>query len=431
MTSCAVPLPHGSRSSTHSSAPDACSLLSLDLPAHACRRASTNDDVLFILALSGGGSRAAYFSTAAMFRLQQVFHEEQLDLLQHVDFISSVSGGSLAGAYYCLSRDAHAANANTPQAPLWDEPVVKALMKQDYIRQWVVRWFYPHNIVRYWFTPYTRTDIMAGVLESDLLNSGWWSRRLTLQDLNPERPRLILNATDATSNGDPTLGAYHRFTFMYEDFRHGQTPLGDVNAFPLGRAVMASAAFPGVFSYVTIPDQAGQFVHLFDAGASDNLGLGSAEYVATKNYERYTTLIVLLVDAYVAERGVAATKRDPRWPFGYIVDTNFIDTYDSLLKANRKNLLEWFRAMLRNAYETQDAAHDLSRKTPIFCHLTFEQLPTPALKQQVNAIPTSFSLSEEAAQALDHAAALLINTDNQCLQRVKQHLLVAATSPRR
>ena len=51
------------------------------------------------MALSGGGSRSANFAAACMFQL------ERFGLLQRVDYISSVSGGSLAGAYYCVSGD--------------------------------------------------------------------------------------------------------------------------------------------------------------------------------------------------------------------------------------------------------------------------------------------------------------------------------------
>jgi len=185
-----------------------------------------NKDVLFILALSGGGSRAAYFSSAAMLRLQKVFQEEKIDLLKEVDVISSVSGGSLAGAYYCISRDKEQTTGSMDGDPpqiadrrVWDEYTVKKLMKKNYTLKWAVHWFFPHNIVRYWFTPYTRTDIMAGIFEDDLFDSGWLGRNLTFRDLSPERPHLILNATDATSVEDSEEGAFKLFTFTEEDFQ--------------------------------------------------------------------------------------------------------------------------------------------------------------------------------------------------------------------
>ena len=48
-------------------------------------------DVLVILCLSGGGSRAAWFSAATMLRLEKVV--DGINLLHEVDVISSVSGG--------------------------------------------------------------------------------------------------------------------------------------------------------------------------------------------------------------------------------------------------------------------------------------------------------------------------------------------------
>ena len=62
-----------------------------------------NPDVLLALALSGGGSRAAYFSASAMLKLQHVFND--VDILKEVDVVSSVSGGSLPAAYYCICKD--------------------------------------------------------------------------------------------------------------------------------------------------------------------------------------------------------------------------------------------------------------------------------------------------------------------------------------
>ena len=62
-----------------------------------------NENVLTALALSGGGSRSAYLSAKIMLELQNMF--EDIDLLQEVDVISSVSGGSIPASYYCLSEN--------------------------------------------------------------------------------------------------------------------------------------------------------------------------------------------------------------------------------------------------------------------------------------------------------------------------------------
>src|SRR5689334_18107905 len=64
--------------------------------------ASTNpsdqhDDWFVGIAVSGGGSRAANFTAACFFAL------EDAGIMPHVRYISSVSGGSVAAAYYCVS----------------------------------------------------------------------------------------------------------------------------------------------------------------------------------------------------------------------------------------------------------------------------------------------------------------------------------------
>ncbi len=60
---------------------------------------SADTDFFIGLALSGGGSRATNFGSAVLWEL------DRLGILQHVQYISTVSGGSLAGAYYVTFRD--------------------------------------------------------------------------------------------------------------------------------------------------------------------------------------------------------------------------------------------------------------------------------------------------------------------------------------
>src|SRR5574341_2092746 len=59
------------------------------------------DDRFVALAISGGGSRAANFGAAVMLELQR------RGLLEQVDLISGVSGGTLPTVYYGLGDKAH------------------------------------------------------------------------------------------------------------------------------------------------------------------------------------------------------------------------------------------------------------------------------------------------------------------------------------
>jgi hypothetical protein len=281
-------------------------------------------DVLVLLALSGGGSRAAYFSGAVMLRMQQVFSD--LDLLQEVDVISSVSGGSLPAAYYAVSRDPairlrdqpppavrehpklrydpatrELALSGGPLTPteidaarpaftdpqdrrqferlvaqqavasnrVWDAPTVKDLMARNYVARWLTNWFWPDNIFLYWFTAYDRSDIMAQTFADNLYDIRYTGRDLKFRDINPERPYLILNATNGTERADQTDSEFGSiFTFTDEDFR--QRANSDVGSYFVARAVMASAAFPVVFNYTTLRNyffsKPNRYLHLFDGG---------------------------------------------------------------------------------------------------------------------------------------------------------------------
>ena len=51
------------------------------------------------LSLSGGGYRATAFHLGTLQKLQQ------MNILQQVDVMSTISGGSITGAFYCLQKD--------------------------------------------------------------------------------------------------------------------------------------------------------------------------------------------------------------------------------------------------------------------------------------------------------------------------------------
>jgi NTE family protein len=73
------------------------------------RTSATNtDEVFVVLAFSGGGTRAAAFSYGVMKQLALIpisYGGTKRRLLDEVDIISSVSGGSFTSAYYALYRD--------------------------------------------------------------------------------------------------------------------------------------------------------------------------------------------------------------------------------------------------------------------------------------------------------------------------------------
>lgn len=373
-------------------------------------------DTLMILAFSGGGSRAAYWSASVMLSLAQVFPDH--DLLEEVDVISAVSGGALPAAYYAISTDP---GVESKHDRIWNETIVKQLMTQDYIARWIGNWFWPGNIARYWFTAFDRTDIMAQTLADNLYDvhmSGtdlMKGRDLLIGEINPERPYLILNSTNATAENNQ-FGEL--FTFTTEDFdRIGS----DINDYSIARAVMASASFPGAFNSMTLRDYtkidgAPRYIHVFDGGNVDNLGLMSVQRILNTlyvNQVNYKKLIVILVDAYTEAGGIHETRADPRSTLDFFVDSNFIDATDSLLAANRNNKISRF-------IETFKLVKPLSQS--IFYHLKFSDVKDEELRKKLNRIKTSFNIETEDQTAIDRAIDRLLTPQNTCLIRIKKLL---------
>ena len=63
------------------------------------------DGTLVAITISGGGSRTAFFAAAVLERLSKVKWPGPNgdSLIEHVNLVSSVSGGSLAAAYFVLN----------------------------------------------------------------------------------------------------------------------------------------------------------------------------------------------------------------------------------------------------------------------------------------------------------------------------------------
>ncbi len=436
------------------------------------------NDVLVILALSGGGSRAGYFSARTMFALSKLKFEdnEDLNLLQEVDLISSVSGGSMAAAYYASSYDDNAKlSPELITRRRWTERNIDEIFEKNYIARWVGNWFWPTNIAKFWFTAFDRTDIMAQTLADNLFDTVPTGLDLTLGQLNPDRPNLVLNATVGSSGGKldteraKIFGTV--FTFTEEDFRRKLH--SKVADYDLSRAVMASATFPGAFNFMTLRNfkdssdpnahDSAPYLHLFDGGNSDNLGLLSVsrtllhEDAALLN--KYKKVVVILVDAYRRSLGAPSDEANPRGILSYVVDTNFIDSTDALLEANRAHLIQrYFSRSLALHLRANDcyrenlpdracvAKHERpdARRVEIqnqlhqklfFLHLNFDAVQNAALRKELNEIPTTFKLTDPEMIAIrngvnDLFGATKVETKvNESMQACVQALVRLVKNP--
>lgn len=197
------------------------------------------------LALSGGGFRAAAFHLGVMRKLQE------LGLLDKLDLISCVSGGSIAGGTL-------AAN--------WGDPT--ALDKlETYLRTKSIA---VASVIGGVLDPFeSRLDKLAATYDRDLYQGK------TLSSLR-SGPRIYFNSTN--------LATGNMFFFVAgggKDEEMGEHELGVVLApdFLISRAVAASSAFPPVFPPMRIdartypPAAKVEYVTLTDGGIYDNMGV--------------------------------------------------------------------------------------------------------------------------------------------------------------
>lgn len=377
---------------------------------------------LVLLALSGGGSRAAYWSGSVMLALEKVYKDDNLNLLKEVDLISSVSGGSLPAAYYAISQDTGSVD-KAPSNRDWDDATVKDLMSRSYITRWFGNWFWPSNILRYWFTSYDRSDIMASTLADNLYDTYITGFDLNVSDINPERPYLILNATNGSTDHFGEV-----FTFTTDQFKDICSDLG---SYDLSRAVMATASFPAVFNYMTLQNyregneckahtEKPRYVHVFDGGNSDNLGLASVRKAIDLNKNRYDRIVVILVDAYTTSRGVSADVPDARNFLDYAVDFNFVDSSDSLLKIVRD----------RSIKEMDETLSSFDHSKVTFYRIGFDDVKTAdaVLYYRLNKIATNFKIDDDQKKSIDRAVEMLIVEDNVCLKKIKDIVLLGQSA---
>ena len=257
------------------------------------------------LALSGGGFRASFFHIGVLAKLAE------LDVLQHVEVLSCVSGGSIVGAHYYLK--VRKLLESTPQAEIDRDAYIKLVQQlegeffsgaEKNIRTRVLGSFRA-NLKMAFLSDYSRTERVGELYEKHLFSQvepetkQFWINDLIIKPLeggasfkpkyhNWRRkikvPILVLNATTLNTGhnwqftaswmGEPPAGAdaevdaNYRLRRMYYSEAPPQYQL-----VRLGSAVGASACVPGIFDPLSFPNlYPDATVRLVDGGVHDNQG---------------------------------------------------------------------------------------------------------------------------------------------------------------
>lgn len=257
-------------------------------------------DVLVGVCLTGGGSRSAYFAACALDALgREKVPGSERTWLDEVDLISSVSGGSLAAAYYCANRR----REGWPVEHGEFFARMRADMALDFETRAILRvmlgWGFPLAL-----THYDRGDLMARVWDSNFLDD------LTFGDLPPDGPTLLVNAASYDTgqrfvftrlplddlNGARLFDDLAKERLLTRGYGPGHLPFramsmeslgSSIARCPLTTGVVASAAVPNLVGPVMLRDRARERdVHLGDGGIYDNHGLETLVGVMARKLER-------------------------------------------------------------------------------------------------------------------------------------------------
>ncbi|HTP77431.1 MAG TPA: patatin-like phospholipase family protein [Rhizomicrobium sp.] len=194
------------------------------------RDANTYDDMVVSLTFSGGGMRAAAFGYGVLeaFDETHVQSRSGQSLLDHLDFLSGVSGGSVLAAYYGLKK--REALSDFKQRFLLANAEESLQTNLSFL-----------NVARGLQGGVNDSTAFPGWLDAHLFNKATYAELLSGQ-----RPRVWINASDI----------YNRTTFVFAPVAF--TALcSDLSSYPISLAVAASAAVPIVFAPVVIKNYPG------------------------------------------------------------------------------------------------------------------------------------------------------------------------------
>ncbi len=379
-------------------------------------------DISFIISFSGGGTRAAAMAYGVLEELRDtnvVIDGKPRRLLDEVDHISSVSGGSFTAAYYGLNGDG-----------IFDT-FEDAFLRRDVEGHMTRSLFNPLH----WFGRKGRTQRAIEYYQDILFHNATFADMI-----NPDRPMIVINASD--------LAKGFRFSFIQGYF---DLLCSDLSSYPVANAVAASSAVPVVMNPVVIENFAGcdgmqwppaaaqlakddaefailyegansykdkenrKFIHYVDGGITDNMGLRA------------------MTDVMVASGGPSAllSALDRKAPNKIVfVSVNASTEQDSEMDktAKQPSMLASMNAMTDVQLHRYNAATiDMVQQklrtwaektstpdnqiTPYFINIGFEEVPQPQLKYFLNKIPTSFSLSSEQVDTLIATARELLRND--------------------
>ena len=387
-----------------------------------------SDPMVLGLHFSGGGTRAAAFAYGVLEELANTKLTENGEtrrLLDEVDYVNGVSGGSFTASYYALFGDRIF------------EDYEERFLKRNVQGALIFRLLWPWNWVRLLSPMYDRIDLAIDFYNDHVFDGA------TFGDLTKRNgPMLSINATDL-STGNPFRFNQEQFDFL----------CSDLSSLPIAQAVGASSAIPILFPPVLLRNYSGTcgfdeplwlqralkksrevsvrrwrgarilasyldqdrrpYIHLIDGGISDNLALrdpinqGSDVTLSelkpseeTKHLRRIVTIVVN-----------AQTESELTWSFvdrspavGSLLGS-MTNAQIDVLSAETIESLHRFSKL----WEERTSAAGVPTKVYVI-EVTFQSLQDEDRRKHLNNLPTNLSLADEDVDLLRETARELLRT---------------------
>lgn len=248
-------------------------------------KTGSSDSLFIVASFSGGGARASALSYGVLRELSRTqIRWEGVDkrLVDELNIINALSGGSFTAAYFALYGDR-----------IFHDFEFRFL-RRDWESELRARVFRsPSNWFRLWSPYFGRAHVFSELLDEALFDGH------TFGDLVAQRhrPMVFIHASD--------MATLSRFEFNQRQF---DLICSDLNQLPISVAAASSAALPLILSPISMTNYAGQcgylppavmqeqktttwgrqranelrsyldpkkrpYIHLLDGGLSDNIGM--------------------------------------------------------------------------------------------------------------------------------------------------------------
>ncbi len=423
-----VPLPQGEMNSGYDIVP--------------MNRQSGRDDLIVLVSFSGGGKRSAAFAHGALRGMRHMpvpgAGSETSTLLEEIDQIASVSGGTFPAAHYALHRER---SFDTFPTDFLNRDI-EAHIWGTFLLPWNWSWLFSPS--------YGTNDRMADLYDRLMFRGATFAELVRLG-----RRRLAIGATE--------LATGISFAFVPQPF---DLICSELARFPLARAVAASNGFPILFTPITLENHRGRtctspmppfpdpqsvradsrqrhvddvmrrfsdadrapFIHLMDGGISDNLALRYILDTVGSGGERGDNYVAGMVPIrrllWLVVDGQSATAPElsrQRVVYGVSTIINAvsggqIDNYNFETLARARNELEGLvqrNIRWRCAQGRLVAGHLCEDVGGLLLRIALADHPNPVLRTRLLAIPTGLTIPQEDVRLLVRAGEEMLSGNRE------------------